>query len=241
MQENLRRFERKMLTQSMRVMKEMIYDNWRKQVHSKSRKGGKAGGDHQQDVVMASGEAAGSIPISGSLVGKVKYKELLAEMAIVENFYETRIAAAERLIGFFVMFHQAVKPLSRFWFIKFDLDRSESRLRVSSTPAPIPYVEELKVVPRFVQCSMKIQREYRHFVERKAAAAKEGRTKANGGFVKSTGSVKMNKRRAAMAELKAQEEKELGMEQIEIQQVSVPATAAPAPVAPAPVTRRYGL
>jgi hypothetical protein len=49
----------------------------------------------------------------------------------------------ERLMGFFVVFHRAVKPVSRMPILPFDMDGSESRLRVASTPAPVPFVEGL--------------------------------------------------------------------------------------------------
>jgi hypothetical protein len=81
--------------------------------------------------------------VGADLVGKVKGAALIAELAVIEQLYETRIAAMERLMGFFVVFHRAVKPVSRMPILAFDMDRSESRLRVASTPAPIPFVEEL--------------------------------------------------------------------------------------------------
>merc|ERR1711865_1005202 len=85
--------------------------------------------------------------VGADLVGKVKGQALIAELTIIEHLYETRIAAMERLMGFYVVFHRAVKPVSRMPIIPFDMDRSESRLRVASTPAPIPFVEELGTGP----------------------------------------------------------------------------------------------
>jgi len=82
--------------------------------------------------------------VGADLVGKVKGQALIAELAVIEQLYDTRIAAMERLMGFYVVFHRAVKPVSRMPILSFDMDRSESRLRVASTPAPIPFVEELK-------------------------------------------------------------------------------------------------
>jgi len=81
--------------------------------------------------------------VGADLIGKVKGQALIAELAVIEQLYETRIAAMERLMGFYVVFHRAVKPVSRMPILSFDMDRSESRLRVASTPAPIPFVEEL--------------------------------------------------------------------------------------------------
>ena len=70
-------------------------------------------------------------------------KDLLNEVQISELFYETRIAAAERMISFMILFHEMVKPLSKVPFIGFDMDRTESRLRVASTPAPVAMHEKL--------------------------------------------------------------------------------------------------
>jgi hypothetical protein len=81
--------------------------------------------------------------VGADLVGKVKGQAMIAELAVIEQLYDTRIAAMERLMAFFVVFHRAVKPVSRMPILAFDMDRSESRLRVASTPAPIPFVEEL--------------------------------------------------------------------------------------------------
>jgi hypothetical protein len=83
-------------------------------------------------------------PIGTALMAQVTGKHLLAELAVMESLYETRIAAAERLLANFVIFHRAVKPVARVWGLSFDLDRSESRLRVASTPAPVPFVETLR-------------------------------------------------------------------------------------------------
>lgn len=85
--------------------------------------------------------------VGADLAGKVKGQALIAELAVIEQLYETRIAAMERLMAFFVVFHRAVKPVSRMPILPFDMDRSESRLRVASTPAPIPFVEELSRGP----------------------------------------------------------------------------------------------
>eukprot|EP00747_Dinoflagellata_sp_TGD_P139790 gnl/TRDRNA2_/TRDRNA2_175938_c6_seq6.p1 gnl/TRDRNA2_/TRDRNA2_175938_c6~~gnl/TRDRNA2_/TRDRNA2_175938_c6_seq6.p1 ORF type:complete len:1830 (+),score=285.34 gnl/TRDRNA2_/TRDRNA2_175938_c6_seq6:718-5490(+) len=81
--------------------------------------------------------------VGSGFVGQVANKELLAELCLIESLYETRVAAAERLLSFFVILYHAVRPLSRLWGLHFDMDRSESRLRVASTPAPVPFIEKL--------------------------------------------------------------------------------------------------
>jgi hypothetical protein len=88
-------------------------------------------------------EKSKDAPIGTAFMAQVSGKNLVAELTLMENLYETRIAAAERLLANFVIFHRALKPVSRVWGLSFDLDRSESRLRVASTPAPVPFVETL--------------------------------------------------------------------------------------------------
>jgi len=91
--------------------------------------------------------AAKSEVVASGLVNAVQGEKLLAEFTLVESLYETRIAAAERLLAFFVMLHHAVQPTSRLPFWRYSLDRSESRLRVASTPAPVGFVETLPKGP----------------------------------------------------------------------------------------------
>jgi len=64
-------------------------------------------------------------------------KHVLDMQCLMEHLYETRVASIERLIGFFVLFHRMVLPISRVPFLGFAIDRTESRLRVASTPAPV--------------------------------------------------------------------------------------------------------
>jgi len=64
-------------------------------------------------------------------------QQALQAQRLLESYYETRIGATERLIGFQVFFYHMVRKIARLPFLSFDMDRSESRLRVASTPAPI--------------------------------------------------------------------------------------------------------
>jgi len=82
--------------------------------------------------------------VGSNLVSAGTGERILAEFTLLETLYESRIGSAERLLAFFVMFHQAVKPLSRLPWWGYDLDRSASRLRVASTPAPVGFVETLR-------------------------------------------------------------------------------------------------
>jgi hypothetical protein len=65
--------------------------------------------------------------------------EILQESRPAELFYESRVASAERLVAWFVLLHAMAKPSSLLPFLSFELGKSESRLRVASTPAPVPF------------------------------------------------------------------------------------------------------
>jgi len=65
-------------------------------------------------------------------------QQVLESQRVLEYFYESRVGATERLIGFMVLFHRMVSGASRVPYLGFAMDRSESRLRIASTPAPVP-------------------------------------------------------------------------------------------------------
>ena len=73
----------------------------------------------------------------------------LAQMEIVERQYtleqltESRVTTTARLISFYVMFHAMAKPVSQLPLLHYPIDRTASRLRVASTPAPIRMASEL--------------------------------------------------------------------------------------------------
>lgn len=101
-------------------------------------------------------------PVSGATIcgwlgQQAEGRALFSRLRTVEELYETRIAAAERLLAFFVLFHKAVQPLSRLPGLSFDLDRSESRLRVASTPAPVPFVEHLPPQSRAAHAMQRLE------------------------------------------------------------------------------------
>eukprot|EP00933_Yihiella_yeosuensis_P051705 TRINITY_DN49696_c0_g1_i1.p1 TRINITY_DN49696_c0_g1~~TRINITY_DN49696_c0_g1_i1.p1 ORF type:complete len:798 (+),score=136.65 TRINITY_DN49696_c0_g1_i1:335-2395(+) len=130
--------------------------------------------------------------IGNGLVGKAEGRNLLAELRVVETLYESRIAAAERLVGFFVMFHQAVLPLSKLPGLNYDIDRSESRLRVASTPAPVSFVEELRNKEALYDAVIQLQRFFR---KRRAAimAAEEAGSESFSGCGTPTGYTKVKR------------------------------------------------
>ena len=61
----------------------------------------------------------------------------------LQQLYETRFASLQRLIGFFVMFHEMGKTVQDFWpmvscgLLGYDMSRSQSMLRVATTASPI--------------------------------------------------------------------------------------------------------
>jgi len=78
-------------------------------------------------------------PIGQQLVDANMGKcEILDELRLTEQFYETRVGSAERLIAWYVFLHAMVAPVSKLPVLGFELGKSESRLRVASTPAPVP-------------------------------------------------------------------------------------------------------
>jgi len=108
----------------------------------------------------------GSATIGGKLASCVEGQEMIDELRLLETLYESRVGAAERLLSFYVLFHRAVKPLSRLPWMRFDMDRSASRLRVASTPAPVAFVEELPPMPQYKDAVVRLQ----SWARRRAAA-----------------------------------------------------------------------
>mmetsp|Transcript_12726 Transcript_12726/g.32086 ORF Transcript_12726/g.32086 Transcript_12726/m.32086 type:complete len:397 (+) Transcript_12726:3-1193(+) len=94
-------------------------------------------------TMMQRFEDSSGLPIGSHLCDQTADSELLRQLRVLERLYETRVGAAERLLASYVLLHRAVKPISKLWWLSFDMDRSESRLRVASTPAPVPFVESL--------------------------------------------------------------------------------------------------
>ena len=69
--------------------------------------------------------------------------DILGNQLIVQNFYETRIAALERYISFCVMFHAMAKVSSTPWLCSgWDIGRSQSNMRIATTACPIDTVFE---------------------------------------------------------------------------------------------------
>lgn len=63
--------------------------------------------------------------------------ELLEAQSAVEEFLENRFLSAERLLAFLVSFHAMAATVASFWPLQWDTSRSQSRLRVATTAAPV--------------------------------------------------------------------------------------------------------
>lgn len=142
------------------ISQRMVFMTWQIYYRSRSALRGKVCMMLSEDKIIGSCYA-----------GDAKFS---AKARLIEHLYETRIAAAERLLAFFVLFHEAVYPLSRLPGLSFDIDRTESRLRVASTPAPVPFVEALPPSPPFVTAMQKIEGAVSRFLyEKRNASAKQ--------------------------------------------------------------------
>eukprot|EP00931_Biecheleriopsis_adriatica_P112438 TRINITY_DN8706_c0_g1_i16.p1 TRINITY_DN8706_c0_g1~~TRINITY_DN8706_c0_g1_i16.p1 ORF type:complete len:1587 (+),score=310.50 TRINITY_DN8706_c0_g1_i16:111-4871(+) len=82
--------------------------------------------------------------MQGKLVGQdmlsrgVDEVQVLESSRLTEGFYDTRVGSVERLIAWYVVFHSMAKPSSRLPFLNYELGKTESMLRVASTPSPVP-------------------------------------------------------------------------------------------------------
>eukprot|EP00929_Paragymnodinium_shiwhaense_P114830 TRINITY_DN8334_c0_g1_i2.p1 TRINITY_DN8334_c0_g1~~TRINITY_DN8334_c0_g1_i2.p1 ORF type:complete len:1861 (+),score=397.04 TRINITY_DN8334_c0_g1_i2:77-5659(+) len=116
----------------------------------------------RKDALLGGGTAEEDCAIGSALAkGCANNAELVKGLRLLESLYETRVAAAERLLSWLIIYHRAVRPLSTLPFLSFDMDRSESRLRIASTPAPVPFCEVLPPQPAFHRAVTTIQDKFR--------------------------------------------------------------------------------
>jgi len=93
---------------------------------------------------LRANEMTGRHLVSGQqqqrLLGTEEMKDVgeLFRQTTIEMLYESRVAAMNRLMSFYVLFHAMVEPVARLPLLSYPVDRTPSRLRVASTPAPIP-------------------------------------------------------------------------------------------------------
>ena len=64
----------------------------------------------------------------------------------MQQFYECRVASLERYVGFCVMFHAMAESSRSPWLhLPWDIARSQSNLRVSTTGEELDEVQSLKL------------------------------------------------------------------------------------------------
>jgi len=97
---------------------------------------------HRTEEDMAKIDRKTSVIGQALLDDEVDEAELLQHMKLTESFYESRVGSTERLLSWFVLLHAMAEPSSRLPFLRYDLGKTESRLRVASTPAPVPNHED---------------------------------------------------------------------------------------------------
>ena len=71
----------------------------------------------------------------------------MEQQILVQALYESRFASMQRLVAFFVMFHEMGKTVQDFWpFVSFgllgyDMSRSQSIMRIATTASPVSGME----------------------------------------------------------------------------------------------------
>jgi hypothetical protein len=105
-----------------------------------------------------SGRAQGKIePIKEPFLGawmcisprfqKLSVENQIQRQILVQSLYESRMAALQRLVGFFVMFHEMGKTVQDFWpwitcgYLGYDMSRTQSITRVMTTASPVSGME----------------------------------------------------------------------------------------------------
>lgn len=69
--------------------------------------------------------------------------EVMSKQRLMQTLYESRLASLQRLVSFFVMFHQMGKLVQDFWptvsfgLLGYDMSRTQSIMRVASTASPV--------------------------------------------------------------------------------------------------------
>ena len=73
--------------------------------------------------------------------------DLMAKQRFVQIMYEARLASLQRLVAFFVMFHEMGKQVQDFWpaatfgIFGYDMTRSQSIMRIATTASPVSGAE----------------------------------------------------------------------------------------------------
>ena len=96
-------------------------------------------------------------PLSEPFIGawmaaSTKFKKLSADQLMerqrqVQTLYETRFASMQRLVAFFVLFHEMGKRVQDFWpawtmgYLGYRIDRTHSIMRIATTASPVSGAE----------------------------------------------------------------------------------------------------
>ena len=108
--------------------------------------------------VEESGRAQGKIePLKEPFLGawmclsprfkNLSVEKLIQRQFLVQSLYESRMASLQRLVGFFVMFHEMGKNVQDFWprvtcgYLGYDMSRTQSITRVMTTASPVSGME----------------------------------------------------------------------------------------------------
>merc|ERR1712216_248336 len=88
-----------------------------------------------------------AVPIGQDLLDQALGSKIFERMRTLEAFYEARVGSTERLMGWYVLMYEMIKPSTVLPVLSYNIGVSESRLRVASTPAPQAYHPSLITDP----------------------------------------------------------------------------------------------
>ena len=94
---------------------------------------------------------------------KMSVPELMERQHLLQSLYETRFAALQRMVAFFVMFHAMGRSVERFWprvscgLLGYDMSRSHSIMRIATTASPISGMEVRQKVLEIIDFNEKHQ------------------------------------------------------------------------------------
>jgi hypothetical protein len=74
---------------------------------------------------------------------KMSTSEAFARQRLVQELYESRFASMQRLVSFYVLFHEMGKTVQDFWpsvsfgLLGYDMSRTQSIMRIATTASPV--------------------------------------------------------------------------------------------------------
>jgi hypothetical protein len=84
---------------------------------------------------------------------KMSTSEAFARQQLVQELYESRFASMQRLLSFYVLFHEMGKTVQDFWpsvsfgLLGYDMSRTQSIMRIATTASPVRVWPLSLVVP----------------------------------------------------------------------------------------------